>query len=68
MEEPVRREIVRKPEEQQEFQPLLKRWTVERTCAWLGKWRLSKDELVPATGESVLRAAMIGIMLRRLDR
>jgi putative transposase len=65
----VRLEIVRKPEGQQGFQPLPKRWIVERTFAWLGKWRrLSKDyELLPATGEAVIRVAMIGIMLRRLD-
>lgn len=50
------------------FVVLPKRWIVERTFAWLGRWRrLSKDyEQNPKVSENVIRIAMIGIMLNRL--
>lgn len=51
------------------FVVLPKRWIVERTFAWLGRWRrLSKDyEQSPRMSATVIRIAMIGIMLRRLE-
>jgi putative transposase len=50
------------------FKVLPKRWIVERTFAWLYKYRrLSKDyERYPTSGEDMIRLAMINIMLRRL--
>jgi len=41
---------------------------VERTFAWLGRYRrLSKDyEELPETSESFIYAAMVNIMVRRL--
>jgi len=50
------------------FQVLPRRWVVERTFAWLGKYRrLSKDyEALPATSEALIYAAMSCMMLKRL--
>jgi putative transposase len=44
------------------------RWVVERTFAWLGRYRrLSKDyEQTPGSSESMIRLAMINLMLHRL--
>ena len=44
------------------------RWVVERTFAWLGKFRrLSKDyEALPQSSEAYIYAAMIHLMARRL--
>ncbi len=52
------------------FQVLPKRWIVERTFAWLGKYRrLSKDyEALSETSEAFIYAAMIHLMVRRLSR
>jgi putative transposase len=52
------------------FQVLARRWVVERTFAWLGKYRrLSKDyEYLPHTSESFIMIAMSHLMLRRLAR
>jgi putative transposase len=51
------------------FKLLAKRWVVERTFAWLGRYRrLSKDyEKLPETSETMIRMAMIHIMVRRLE-
>jgi len=45
-----------------------KRWIVERTFGWFGRYRrLSKDyEELPARSESMIYIAMIHLMLRRL--
>jgi putative transposase len=45
-----------------------RRWVVERTFAWLGRYRrLSKDyEEQPETGEAWIAAAMTHILVRRL--
>lgn len=45
-----------------------KRWVVERTFAWLGRWRrLARDyERTPASTEAFVTVAMIGLMARRL--
>jgi putative transposase len=63
-------EIVRKPAGQRGFSPLPKRWTVERTFGWFGKYRrLSKDyEQNVASSEAYLYLAMTHLMVRRLSR
>jgi putative transposase len=50
------------------FVVLPTRWVVERTFAWLGKYRrLSKDyEALPETSEAFIYATMVHIMARRL--
>ncbi|MGK7949393.1 MAG: transposase, partial [Xenococcaceae cyanobacterium] len=50
------------------FEVLPKRWVVERTFGWFGRYRrLSKDyEYLPNTSETMLYIAMINLMLRRL--
>jgi putative transposase len=60
--------IVKRPEGTKGFLLLPKRWIVERTFAWLGRYRrLSKDyEYLPQTSETMIRVAMIHLMVRRL--
>ena len=50
------------------FAVVPRRWVVERTFGWLGRFRrLSKDyEFLPATSEAVIYLAMIQILTRRL--
>lgn len=50
------------------FQVQARRWVVERTFAWFGKYRrLSKDyEQLPVVSEAFLFVASIHIMTRRL--
>ena len=50
------------------FQVLPRRWVVERTFGWIGRWRrTSKDyEYLPTTSECVIYAIMTRVMLRRL--
>jgi putative transposase len=50
------------------FVPQPVRWVVERTFAWLGKYRrLSKDyEALPQVSEAFIYLASIHILLRRL--
>ena len=62
-------EIVEKAPDQKGFQLLPRRWVVERTFAWLGRYRrLSKDyEQDPASSESVVYIASIHTLLRRLS-
>ena len=61
-------ELVRRPAYQNTFEVIPRRWVVERTFAWLGRYRrLSKDyEELPQTTEAWIYAAMTGLMLRRL--
>ena len=60
--------IVEKPPDQKGFSVLPRRWVVERTFAWLGRYRrLAKDyDLLPATSQAWIYIAMTHIMLRRL--
>jgi putative transposase len=63
-----RLEIVRRPRGAKGFVLLPKRWVVERTFSWLGRWRrMSRDyEHLTSSSESMVRLASIGRMLRRL--
>ncbi|MFO0734180.1 MAG: IS5 family transposase [Nitrospiraceae bacterium] len=65
---PWRLVIVRKDSGQTGFVLLPRRWTVERTFAWLSRnRRLSKDyEELNETSEAWIYAAMIHLMLHRL--
>jgi putative transposase len=65
---PYRIEVVSRPEGERRFVPLPVRWVVERTFAWLGRYRrLSKDyEHLPESSESVVKMAAIHHMLQRL--
>ena len=49
---------------------IARRWVVERTFAWLGRFRrLSKDyEYLPQTAESMIYTVMTTVMRRRLVR
>jgi putative transposase len=66
----IRLDIVKRPEGTKGFQLLPKRWIVERTFGWFGRYRrLSKDyEYVTQTSEAMLHVAMIHLMVRRLAR
>jgi putative transposase len=61
-------EIVKRSDDVKGFKLLPHRWVVERTFGWLGRQRrFSKDyEYLPATSETIIYIAMIGLMLRRL--
>jgi transposase len=61
-------EIVAKPAGQKGFAVLPRRWVVERTFAWMMRWRrLVRDyERLPQSHEALARWAMIGLMLNRL--
>ena len=50
------------------FVPLPRRWVVERSIGWLGRWqRLSKDyEGLPEVSEAMVTLAMIRLMLHRV--
>jgi len=63
-------QISKRSDTAQGFEPLPCRWVVERTFAWLGKYRrLSKDyEALPQTSEMWIYAAMVHLMVRRLAR
>ena len=61
-------EIVPKPTGQKGFVVVPRRWVVERTFAWLGRYRrLSKDyEYYVETSQEMIYLAMSHLMLRRL--
>jgi putative transposase len=61
-------EIVKRSDDISSFVVLPKRWIVERTFAWLNRYRrLSKDyETLTDSSESVICLAMIHLMVRRL--
>jgi putative transposase len=59
-------DIVRRPEEMKGFQVLSRRWVVERTFGWLGRYRrLSRDfEHTVLSSEALVYVASIRRMLR----
>lgn len=61
-------EIVKRSDTAVGFEVLPRRWVVERTFAWLGRFRrLSKDyEALIESSEAMIRLAMIRFMVRRL--
>jgi putative transposase len=61
-------EIVKRPDDAQGFVLLPKRWIVERTFGWFGRYRrLSKDyEGTCESSEDLIYAAMINRMLHLL--
>ena len=61
-------EIVKRTDKLPKFVVLPKRWIVERTFGWLGRYRrLSKDyALSVESSESMIHIAMINLMLHRL--
>jgi len=61
-------QIIRRPEGTKGFQILPRRWVVERTFGWLGRYRrLSKDyERTTESSEAMVYIAMIHVMVRRL--
>ena len=61
-------EVIRRPKGAKGFVLLPKRWVVERTFSWLGRWRrLSRDyEHRTESSEAMIHVASIGRMLRRL--
>lgn len=64
----IRLSIVRRSQYQQRGQVSRRRWVVERTFAWLGRYRrLSKDyEFLPESSRAMIFAAMSCLLLRRL--
>ena len=60
--------IVRRVPGTKGFVVLSRRWGVERTLGWLGRWRrLSKDyEHLPEVSEAMMTLAMIRLMVHRL--
>ena len=60
--------IVRRLPGTKGFVVLSRRWVVERTLGWLGRWRrLSKDyEHLPEVSEAMITLAMIRLMVHRL--
>jgi putative transposase len=61
-------QTVLRPVNAKGFTVLPKRWIVERTFAWLARWRRhSKDyERNPATSEALIQISMVALMSRRL--
>jgi putative transposase len=62
--------VVKRPEGTKGFVLLPKRWVVERTHAWIGRWRRhSRDyERYTSSSEAMIQVSAIGTMLRRLDK
>ena len=63
-------EIVKRNSEAKGFQLLPRRWVVERTFGWFGRYRrLSRDyEFQTDTSENMILIAMIQLMIHRLTR
>lgn len=54
----------------QGFVVLPRRWVVERTFGWLGRYRRPRKdyEYLVSSSEAMVYVAMIRLMLRRLNR
>lgn len=67
---PIDLEIVKREDGERGFKVIPWRWVVERTFAWLTQYRrLSKDyEYLVTTSDTLIYAAMVRLMLRRLAR
>jgi len=65
---PFHIEVVKRSEGAKGWELLPKRWVVERTFAWLGRWRgLAKEyDFLPETTEANILLAMTHLMLCRL--
>jgi putative transposase len=63
-------EVKRRPKGAKGFVLLPKRWVVERTHAWIGRWRRhSRDyERYTTSSAAMIQVSAIGTMLRRLDK
>ncbi len=61
-------EVVRRPKDVKGWVVLPRRWVIERTFGWLGRYRrLSRDyEGLLLTSEVLIYTAMVHLMLRRL--
>ena len=66
----LRLEIVKRSDDAKGFVVLPRRWVVERTFAWLGRFRrLSKDyEATTASSEAFVKLVMVYHMARRLTK
>jgi putative transposase len=67
---PIRLEITKRSDRAKGLIVIPTRWIVERTFGWFNRYRrLSKDdEYMPQTSETVIRVAMIHLMIHRLAR
>ena len=63
-------EIVKRSDDAKGFQVLPRRWVVERSFAWINKYRRnSKDyERLTSTSEAVIEVSMLHSMLKKLTR
>jgi putative transposase len=61
-------EIVKRSDDIKGFKVLPKRWIVERTLGWLGRYcRLSKDyEAQTQSSEAMVHLSMVNLMIHRL--
>ena len=61
-------EIVKRSDDVIGFVVLPRRWIVERTFGWIGRYRrMSKDyEMLPASSEAMILIVMINLMVHRL--
>ena len=64
-----RGEIVKRAQGVTGFAVQPRRWVIERTFGWFGRYRgLAKDyEQLPESSETMVRIAMLQVMLKRLE-
>jgi putative transposase len=60
--------IIKRTDDKKGFTLLPKRWVVERTFAWLGRYKRmrSEYEFLTDSSEAMIRLAMTNLMLHRL--